>query len=531
MVFNFYRYLIAILTTLLAVWVRTLLSPSLGVECPFSLFYLSVLLTAWLGGTGPAVFAMLLGALAAAHFFILPEGTLWIQELPDMVQLTIFILVNCVATLLFYRVQKQRSLAEKKSQENQSLTDSLREADNKKDEFLALLAHELRNPMAHLRSCAKLLEEGSTSPARIASICEVLHRQVNHLVRITDDLLDVARFNQGKMILKKSYFDLRSAVEDSAEILASVFHQKQQRLRVILPPKAVTVYGDPVRIVQLVCNLLENASKYTSAGGRISVLLEVSANQANLIVDDNGIGFAPTHANLIMEPFTQIDRSRTREYGGLGVGLTIVKKLVSLHSGELLAESRGPGQGSRFTVSFPLAETTLDTRDISLPPNLVTTSAASDGAPARPKPFTHYSDSGVYSPVAIRPQSDSCDTNSARILLVDDNQDAANLLAELLQADGYEADVAYDGFEALEKHLQKPYDVLIVDIGLPGLDGHQFALRLGQQAARPSLLIALSGWGSEADKQKSRDVGFDHHLVKPVRYEELLNLLPLVPAA
>lgn len=491
------RYVFAVGTTSLVIWIRSLLHPALGVECPFSLFYLSVLLTAWVAGTGPAILAIVLGASAAAYLFVAPESSLLVDNFADLIHLAIYVFVNIVATFLFFHVQQQRELAEKRSIENQILNDSLKRADAKKDEFLALLAHELRNPLAPIRTCVSLLEKNPGDVNLINNVRQIVKRQVSHLVRMTDDLLDVSRFHQGKMELKKQPMDLRAAVHDAIEMTESLFQTKRQRLNVLLPDSPVLVCGDRVRLAQLIANLAGNASKYTPNEGRICVSLDSTATEARISVEDNGIGFPVEQRERILEPFVQIDASRTREHGGLGVGLTIVQRLVSLHQGHLHAYSRGPGQGSRFLVTLPLVEAESPSLPDEIPIDTL-----------RPAESTR--------PLSVQ---------DIRLLVVDDNQDAVDLLKELFLDENFQIEIAYDGFEALERFRVFQPNVMVIDLGLPCMDGYQLLEKIRRLETQPTRLFALTGWGSEQDIQKSLSLGFDRHLVKPIRFEALRDAI------
>ncbi len=522
------RYATALVSTLVVVWVRMMLHPWLNEECPFSLFYLSVLLTAWMVGTGPAVFAIGLGTLSAAHFFIPPASSLLIESVPDLVQLMIYLFVNCVAIYLFDRAERQRSLAENRSRENERLSNDLRQADVRKDEFLALLAHELRNPLAPIRSSLALLER-KDSPEVARRMRDIIQRQTGHLVRITDDLLDVSRFCRGKVELKICRMDLRLAVDDAVEMIECSFQSKYQRLSKLIPSEPIWVDGDRVRLAQLTANLLGNASKYTPDSGRITLNVEQIDDTVSITVSDNGIGFDASHADRIIDPFVQIDTSRTREYGGLGVGLTIVDRLISLHHGTLAAFSRGPGMGSRFTVTLPAA---IDARLNAGPntqlnagpnsqPNVTTKSrdqadsdetfdASCDAAKAT---FLN----GSHCP-AVDPQ------RGRTLLLVEDNVDASAILIELLESEGFCVHPAYDGIEAIQKAVVVRPEVIIMDIGLPGMDGYETARRIRRLPELASCkLVALTGWGAQADREMAIEAGFDLHLTKPVAFRELLE--------
>jgi len=499
------RYAIALASSGLALWGRSLLHPSLGGECPFSLFYLSVLLTAWLAGTGPAILSIGLGTVFAAHFFIPPESSLAIGSLSDQIHLVIYVFVNFVAILLFNRVERQRRLAEKRSAENLLLSHSLRQTDERKDEFLALLAHELRNPLAPIRSGLALLKLKPDSVDVLQRVHGIFHRQTSHLVRITDDLLDISRFCRGKMELQIGLLDLRNAITDAIEMSESLFEEKNHRFQALLPHHPVWIAGDRVRLAQLTANLLGNAAKYTPACGRINLQVEQVGSLITVIVSDNGIGFAPGESERILEPFVQIDPSRTREYGGLGVGLTIVSRLVSMHGGELLAHSRGPGMGSCFTVNLKAATPPVETASGEEP--ACTNQLEMDNIREKESP-----------PYRVAGQ----DPVRPHVMIVDDNQDATELLAELFESAGYEASQAYDGMTALQKISQRCPAIVILDIGLPGMDGYEVARRIRRlEFAQQVRLIALTGWGGSTDRESGRQAGFDMHLVKPVSFGEL----------
>ncbi|MCM2371999.1 ATP-binding response regulator [Aporhodopirellula aestuarii] len=495
------RYGTAILSTGVMIWVRSLLQPWLKEECPFSLFYLSVLLTAWIAGIGPAVLAIALGTFAAAYFFILPTANLWVHHLPDLVQLVIYVFVNCVAIFLFERAERERRLAETRSEENQRLSDDLRRADIRKDEFLALLAHELRNPLAPIRSSLVLLERKVDSPDVVRRVRDVIHRQTLHLIRLTEDLLDVSRFCQGKVELQVCRMDLRKAVRDAIEMVESSFESKAQRFEALLPEQPVWIEGDRVRLAQLTANLLCNASKYTPETGRVVLHLEQIDDAISLVVTDNGIGFDPDQADRILEPFVQMDGSRTREYGGLGVGLTIVNRLVALHHGQLSAHSRGPGMGSCFSVTLPVAESSAD----------------------------EDSDANLFEPAEqafdVATQDLAVDEAKRQsLLLVDDNADATAILAELFRFEGFQVEIASDGFEAVQLARSSRPDVIVMDIGLPGMDGYETARRILRSQPSDNLrMIALTGWGRPADRVLAAEAGFHLHLIKPVAFRELLG--------
>lgn len=494
-------YAIAIVSTGAATWLRTLLDPFLGTECPFSIFYLSVLLTAWLAGTFPAILSLILGTIAAAQFFIPPTASILITDPSDVLNAAIYVFVNCVAISLFASLDRERQNIQNRLEENEQLGASLKLADERKDEFLALLAHELRNPLAPIRSSLMLLERKQSCPQTIERVRIVCQRQIHQLVRLVDDLMDISRFLRGSLKLQVEKMDLRDAIHIAIEMSDEAIQQKSHRFDALLPDTAVWINGDPVRIAQLVENLLGNAAKYTPKSGRILLQLEQRDGQAVLSISDNGIGFPPSESARILEPFTQMDTSRTREYGGLGIGLSIVRQIVELHKGTLTPESRGPGTGSRFTVHIPLATAEIDL-----------------GLPVRDE---------TDCTMKVEAVSDVRSNQiSASILIVEDNVDAGEALRELLEMEDFSVEVAHDAVAALKALENSIPEIILLDIGLPGMDGYQLARRIRQRwASEEIFLVACTGWGGEADRQAAKDAGFDHHLVKPVNFTDLVSVL------
>lgn len=373
----------------------------------------------------------------------------------------------------------QRTLAEK----------ALRETDRRKDEFLAMLAHELRNPLAAIRNAVQILRrnEGDAQTTRSAS--EILDRQVGHMIRQVDDLLDVSRISRGKIELRKERAELAPVVKHAVETTRPLCESLRHELSVTLPPRPIFLIGDPIRLAQVVGNLLNNACKFTDRGGRIWLAVEVEGDQAVIRVRDTGIGLAKDQLGQIFELFAQVDNSLERARDGLGLGLTLVKKLVEMHDGTVEAHSAGPGQGSEFVVRLPLL------RESSPPP------------PREPS--------------GVRPEA----MVSRRILVVDDNRDSANSLALLLQMLGHTVDTAHDGLEAVERAATFRGDVILLDIGMPRLNGYEAARRIREQRQKGLKLVALTGWGQEEDRRRSAEAGFDAHLVKPVDLAALTKLL------
>jgi len=367
---------------------------------------------------------------------------------------------------------------------------SLRRADQRKDEFLATLGHELRNPLAPLLTALHLLKTRDVSDPIVLRVSEVMDRQISHLVRLVDDLLEVSRITRGLVAVRREVIDLAAVVQAAVDTSAPAIAASEHRLTVDLPDTPVTVRGDAVRLTQVFANLLTNAAKYTDAGGEVRVRLERNPGQARVTVSDNGIGIAPEQLGTVFEMFTQVDRSSRRTQGGLGIGLTLVRSLVQLHGGRVEARSAGLGQGSDFVVTLPTVE--------------MAATATAD------RPEVHF--------------------DRHRILVVDDNQDAAETLGELLRTLGAVVVTAHSGPDALAAFAAHRPDVVLLDLGLPGMDGFEVARRLRADAGNAVQLIAVSGWGQEGDRRRARLAGFDHHLVKPPDIEQLHRLLEAAPA-
>ncbi|HYE86002.1 MAG TPA: ATP-binding protein [Vicinamibacterales bacterium] len=365
---------------------------------------------------------------------------------------------------------------------------ALRSADRRKDEFLATLGHELRNPLAPILNSLEILKlSGAFDDARTLQACAVMERQVHHLNRLVDDLLEVSRITRGIIEVKKEPLDLTSIVRAAIETSRPVLDNMRHELIVDLAPEPMHVGGDPVRLAQVFANLLNNAAKYTNHGGRIAVATRRENGEALVSVKDNGIGIAPALLSQVFDMFMQVDRSTRRSQGGLGIGLTLVRSLVTMHGGTVEARSAGPGLGSEFIVRLPLL-----------------TEAAIATAPHR----------------RIQPLP------SRRILIVDDSRDGGESLAMLLRVLGAEVALAHSGRTALECVDSFKPDVVLLDIGMPGMDGYEVARRIRANPANRNIsLIALTGWGQDEDRKRSVAAGFNHHLVKPADIEQLRQLL------
>jgi signal transduction histidine kinase/ActR/RegA family two-component response regulator len=380
---------------------------------------------------------------------------------------------------------------------------ALREADQRKDEFLAMLGHELRNPLAPILNAVELLRVEGDDPVALERQREVIYRQARQMVRLVDDLLDVARITRGKIEIRRDAMDLVTCVEQAVEAVRPLIEARGHRLSLSLPPHPITLAGDAVRLNQAVVNLLNNAARYTERGGCLSVELQRETGSAVVRVRDTGAGIAPDLLPHVFDLFIQGDRSLARAEGGLGIGLTLVKKIVELHGGTVSARSGGRNLGSEFTLRLPIS-------DCGSPPLRAGNRIADWSEPVVPQS-------------AIRnPQS--------RVLVVEDNRDAAETLSELLAAWGHEVHVAHDGGEGIELAQALHPDVVLLDIGLPGADGYEVCARLRRSPGlERTQIVAVTGYGQSSDRERSRAAGFHQHLVKPIDAADLRRVLAAVP--
>lgn len=413
----------------------------------------------------------------------------------SLLQVALFMAVVAVTGLFLGAATAERNRAERRRSEDYARlrlseerlarqADALAAADRRKDEFLAVLGHELRNPLAPIQNGLQLLALGGNDPALVTHARQVMERQLRHLVRLVDDLLDVARIRSGKIVLELERLEVAALVGSAVELARPLIDARGHDLQLNLPPEPLWVDADRTRLPQLLANLLNNAAKYTEEGGRIS--LSVAQLEAEVVISlrDNGIGMDAQALNNVFELFAQAAGPSHAVQGGLGVGLSLARSIAQLHGGVLTAHSEGPGRGSEFVVRLPAAE----------PP------------PAALADSTRGADDGM----------------RQRILVVDDNVDAAESLGTMLAYSGHEVKVAHGGEEALTAAREFEPDVMILDLGMPGMDGYAVARairadpRLGQ-----TRLIALSGYGQPEDRRRTADVGFDEHLVKPVEHDIL----------
>ena len=389
------------------------------------------------------------------------------------------------------RVAERTAELERSMGRQTEMAEQLRIADRRKDEFLALLAHELRNPLAPLRNAINILRLKESQDPDVLWSRGVIERQAAQLTRLVDDLLDVSRITLGKIKLRPQALDLATVVARAVETSRPLIDAHRHELLVTLPATPVRVEGDRARLTQVIANLLNNAAKYQNDGGTISLTVERDAASAVITVRDRGIGIAPDMLSEIFELFSQGERTLDRAQGGLGIGLSLVKTVVELHHGQVSAASDGPGRGSEFSIRLPCLLQELD----------------------------------GYRASSEEDEADVPECPPLRILVVDDSRDAAESITKLLRLGGHEVLIAHEGEHALHLAATLQPSVVLLDIGLPGMDGYEICRRLRQSGLANALIVAMTGYGLERDRQRSQEAGFDTHLVKPVPPGELLRMM------
>jgi signal transduction histidine kinase/CheY-like chemotaxis protein len=402
------------------------------------------------------------------------------DDLVEVVQVLAAQAVISLENALLHEASR-REIAQRRQAEQ-----ALSEADRRKDEFLAMLAHELRNPLAPIRSASEVLALKLAAQPAVQGTIGIIRRQVTQLTRLVDDLLDVSRVTQGRIQLDRRPIALADVVASAVEAVEPLVAAKKQRLALAASAEPLFVDGDLARLTQCVANILTNAAKYTEAAGAIRLRTRAEGREAVVEIQDSGIGIAPRLLPQVFDLFVQGERTIDRSQGGLGIGLSIVKRLVQMHDGEVTAHSDGEGRGSTFTIRLPRIE----------PP--ASAAAAREHAEAA----------------------------RGRVLVVDDNEDAANSLAMLLQVQGHETSVAYDGTAALQSVASFQPGLVLLDLGLPGMDGYEIARRIRALPESDRIrLVALSGYGQPEDRRRTKAAGFDEHLVKPVDTGALQQVL------
>ncbi|HTW75114.1 MAG TPA: response regulator [Steroidobacteraceae bacterium] len=389
------------------------------------------------------------------------------------------------------------TLQAEKTRELEELNAQLREANRNKDEFLAMLAHELRNPLASIHNAVQLMRKPQLPATQLGWARDVIERQLGHLTRLIDDLLDVARITRGKINLAREPVPLSTVVTRAVETVQPLLSRQGHELSLQVTAEPLFIDGDPTRLIQIVGNILSNAVKYTHSGGRIELAADRCGEYVQIRVRDNGIGIEPQLIPTVFNLFEQASPSERGNQAGLGIGLALVKRLVELHGGQVEARSEGIGKGSEFTVRFPR----------------LAGGAEQAAACARPA-------AGAAQAATQR-----------RILIADDNRDALESLAQLLQLEGHEVYQAADGLQALAAAGETRPDLVMLDIGMPGLDGYEVARRIrAEDWGRGAMLVAVTGWGQDSDRRRSQEAGFDSHWVKPLNAQKLAALLNALPA-
>jgi signal transduction histidine kinase/CheY-like chemotaxis protein len=387
-----------------------------------------------------------------------------------------------------HALQEANATLEHEMGVRQRAEDALIVADRRKDEFLATLAHELRNPLAPIRTGLDILRLRSGDAQATQRATDIMERQLRQMVRLVDDLLDVSRINTGKFAIKTGRVELKAVVNDALEVVRPYVELHGHELVIDLPDRPVFLHGDATRLAQILSNLLNNAAKYTNRGGRVSLKATVDDRSLVMVVADTGIGLAPDMLDTVFEMFVQVDSTLERSNAGLGVGLSLARKLVELHGGTIEAHSAGLGHGSQFVVRLPIV----------VEPEL----------PAKPTPASFIS------------------AETYRILLADDNVDFVNSIGALLTAMGHSVVITHNGPDALAAAKRFCPDYAFLDIGLPQMSGYDLARHMRQlSCCAMTMMIAVTGWGQEKDRQLAFEAGFDHHMVKPVRFEQIEEIL------
>jgi len=492
----FARYSVALLATAAALAVRLAMAPVLdpGVLAYDPLLGVVVFI-GWWAGVGPALVSLAAGALVADYLFMSPVHTWGFGEEPHartalatyMALGLVFAMVGRAMNHSQRRAREQAALALSRQRELERTEAALLDADRRKDEFLAVLAHELRNPLAPVRNAARVLQLAGLPPAAQRPVA-MIERQAVHMSRLIEDLLDVSRITRGVLELRPERIDFAEIAHAALDGVRDELERRGHTVTLELPDPPVTLEADRHRLVQVFGNLVSNAARYTPPGGHIALRARGDDDALVAAVSDDGIGVDPAQLEAIFELFRQADRGTGRQ-AGLGIGLTLARQLIQLHGGTITAASAGHGHGSTFTVRLPAVHGA---------PVVAYTPAVPLGAPRR-------------------------------VLVADDNHDAADSLAMLLALRGHETRTAYDGEDALAVAAEFHPDVAIVDLGMPKLDGYEVARRLRADGHGGELrLIALTGWGQDSDRRRARDAGFDAHLVKPVEPTVLEEALEVV---
>jgi two-component system CheB/CheR fusion protein len=477
------RYSMVPVVVVLALLTRCLL---LGGEMPFLLLWPAVMLCAWYGGVGPGLLATGLSAAVTACLFVAAPHWFGPAKAADWTGMALFVFLGSTLSLLCESLRRARLQVEQYTQDLHQRAEELTVADQRKNEFLALLAHELRNPLAPIRNAVQIMKLRGVTDPQVQWARDLVERQVRQMTRLIDDLLDISRISRGKITLRKELVEVAAVVHRAVETTRPLIDERRHSLRLSVPSEPVFLDADPTRLEQVLANLLNNAAKYTDPGGEIVVLVELERDEVVVRIQDTGIGIVPEMLPHIFEMFVQAESGR----GGLGIGLSLVQRLVQMHGGSITASSGGSGLGSEFVLRLPRR----NLAPVAAPPPPVSDTRL----PERP----------------------------VRVLVVDDNRDAAESLAALLRLDHHEVEVAYDGVSGLAAAEKQRPEVILLDLGMPGMDGYEVARRLREQGfLQETVVVAVTGRSQEKDRRRSEELGFDGHLVKPVDPEALHALL------
>jgi signal transduction histidine kinase/ActR/RegA family two-component response regulator len=471
-------YLAAGLAIAAAVGLHYALYGILADQAPFFPFLLAVIVTAWYGGLKPGLAATVLGAACGVYYSLPPAHPPMIEQLSRPTVVGLFLVLGLTASWLCGSLHAAHRRIE--------------EADRRKNDFLATLAHELRNPLAPIRTALEIMRRADDNPALMGQIRKIMERQLGHLIRLIDDLLDVSRITRGKLQLRKECVSLAMVIQSAVEAARPFIDVQEHDLSISLPKEAIYLDADPTRLAQIFANLLNNAAKFTAPRGQIWLGAERQGGEVVLSVRDSGIGIAAEQLPRLFEMFEQAAPALQRTHGGLGIGLALVRGLVMLHGGTVEARSAGPGQGSEFLLRLPSID----------PPPAAPPAAAG----------------------AAQPSGSKC-----RVLIVDDLPDSVDSMGTMLELLGHEVATAHDGREAIEAAARFHPDVVLLDIGLPNMNGYEAAQQIRANArGKRMMLVALTGWGQEEDKRRALAAGFDLHVTKPVEPATLEQLLAKV---
>ena len=488
---RWFPYFVAVATTLIALLVR-LQSAWLFETATFMPFFMAILVSAWIGGWKPGAVATGLGAVAGVWFLLEPVGSFAIIDRADAVQVLLYLVMGLAISLVCQSLHNARDRASamrsditelQRMEENlRRLASDLAEADRRKDRFLATLSHELRNPLAPIRNSLELMKRSPRDAAMIDLARAAMERQLVQMVRLVDDLLDVSRITRDKLELRREMVTLQSVLDNAVEAAQPCIAEHGHALSVSLPQAPVWLNVDPTRTAQVFSNLLNNAAKYTDDGGSLQLVARVEGEDAIVSVIDNGVGVPPQQVAQVLEMFGQVDGTLERSEGGLGIGLSLAKRLVEMHNGRIDLRPAPVGRGTEVEV------------------RLTTVTA----------PLRHASTLPVVPAPPVEP-------HRCRVLVVDDNVDSAQTLGMMLDVLGHQTRLANDGMEAVRIAREFQPDLVLLDIGMPRLNGYEACRQIREQDwATAVTMVAVTGWGQDEDRRRSKDAGFDLHLVKPL---------------